>query len=282
MKIIDLALSVAKKAGKLTIEQSQKPLKISEKSRRELVTNVDKASEKLILAEIKKYFPSHAIIAEESTDLTALSTNNSGNTSPAQNFAEAKYIWLIDPIDGTTNFAHGLPLYAVSIGVFKMDSVESSKNFEYLSGELVAGVVYAPKLGEMFHAEKGKGAYLNGKKIKVSKVAEIKDSLSVTGFPAHHRERNLPYFQAMLGESQAIRRLGSAAIDLCYVACGRFDTYWEFGLKPWDIAAGALIIEEAGGRVTDSNGEPLDLFGADILATNSLLHKKVINKFKKL
>jgi len=272
MSIHNFAVTVAKKAGKLILEKSQKPLKIERKAPKDLVTNVDKAAEKLIIKEILGKYPNHGIIAEESMDKAM---------TPAE-LAKKKYIWIIDPIDGTTNFTHNLPLYAVSIGVFKLDDAEKSKNFEYLSGELVAGVVFAPALKELFSAEKGKGAFLNGTKIKVSKVKKASDCLSVTGFPPKHREMNLPFFHAMLKKSQAIRRLGAASLDLCYIACGRFDSYWEFGLKPWDIAAGALIIEEAGGTITDSFGNPLDLFGKDILATNGHLHKEIVNTFKKL
>ncbi|MBT4917115.1 inositol monophosphatase [Candidatus Peregrinibacteria bacterium] len=273
MKILDFAIQTAEKAGKLILKQEKETLQIDEKTNNnDLVTNVDKASEALIIKEIQKEYPSHAILAEESANLE----------NQAEKYAQAKYIWIIDPIDGTTNFAHGLPLYSVSIGVFKTESKESSKNFEYITGELVAGVVHAPRLRETFSAYKGKGARLNGKKIHVSKRTPIKNCLTVTGFPTKDRERNLPYFQAMLSDCRAVRRLGSAALDLCYIACGRFDAYWEFGLKPWDVAAGSLIVEEAGGKATDTYGETLDLFGQDILATNGLVHKEVITKFKKL
>lgn len=167
-------------------------------------------------------------------------------------------------------------------GVFETKSAKSSKNFDYLEGEIVAGVVYAPVMDELFYAQRGKGAYLNGKRIKVSKTQKVANSLTVTGFPPTHKEQNLPYFNKMIFECRAVRRLGSAALDLCYIAAGRFDGYWEFGLKPWDIAAGALIVEEAGGQVTDSNGNMLDLFGKDILATNSKIHKEIVNKFRKI
>ena len=273
MKILDFAIQTAEKAGRLILKQEKEELQIEEKTNNnDLVTNVDKASEALIIKEIKKEYPSHAILAEESANLE----------NQTKEYAKAKYIWIIDPIDGTTNFAHGLPLYAVSIGIFKIKQIKSSKNYDYLAGELIAGVVHAPRLKETFSAYKDKGAFLNGEKIHVSKRKKLRDCLTVTGFPCTNRERNLPYFQTMLSECRAIRRLGAASLDLCYIACGRFDGYWEFGLKPWDVAAGSLIIKEAGGRVTDSNNETLDLFGQDILATNELVHKEIINKFKKL
>lgn len=273
MTILDFATKTAKKAGQLILKESKKAIKVSEKGINDLVTNVDKASEILIIKEIQKQYPTHAIIAEESVE---------DAETLAEKFANSTHIWIIDPLDGTTNFAHKLPIYAISIAVFKTKKIEKSNNFEYLDGELIAGVVHAPALDETFYAEKGKGAFLNGKRIKVSDVKTIENGLTVTGFGPTHREANLPYFQRILKKSQAVRRLGAASLDLCYIACGRFDAYWEFGLKPWDIAAGALIIEEAGGRVTDSNGNLLDLFGADILATNKKLHSKMIKEFETL
>lgn len=271
MKIIDHAKKIAIKAGALTVKKSQKVLKISEKAKHDLVTNADKASEKLIIKEIKAAYPSHAILAEESYKEKDL-----------QKLLKAKYIWIIDPIDGTTNYTHGLPQYCVSIGIFKTESKESSKNYDYLEGEIVGGVVYAPMLDELFHAEKGKGAYLNGKKIKASNIKKLNNSLLVTGFPPAHKEINMAYFNEMINHCQAVRRFGSAALDLCYIAAGRFDAYWEFGLKPWDIAAGALIVEEAGGKVSDTNGNMLDLFGMDILASNKKVHKETIKIFNKI
>ncbi len=271
MKILEHTKKIAKEAGKLIVKKQGKNLKIKEKAKSDLVTDADKASEKLIIKRIKALYPSHAIIAEESA-----------KTLTKKSYKDAEYIWIIDPIDGTINYAHGLPMFTVSIGIFKTNSSKSSKNFDYITGELVAGVVYAPKMGEIYSAEKGKGAFLNGKKIKVSKKTKLVKSLTVTGFTPQCRKKNLPYFNTMLNKSLAIRRLGSASLDLCYIACGRFDGYWEFGLKPWDIAAGALIIKEAGGEVTDTNGNQLDLFGEDILASNGKIHKEMIRTFAKL
>lgn len=271
MRILEDAKKIAKKAGQLIVKESKKGFKIEKKGINNLVTRVDKASEKLIIEEIKKLYPSHAIIAEESK-----------NKASKKTYKNAEYIWIIDPLDGTTNFAHGLPVYCVSIAVFKTEQAESSKNYDYLSGELIAGVVYNPNFDELFYASTKKGAYLNGKKIKVSNVKKIAESLTATGFGPTQREKNLPHFAIMLKKSQAGRRMGAAALDLCYVACGRFDGFWEFDLKPWDIAAGALIIEEAGGKVTDTNGNLLDLFGADILASNGKIHNEMIRAFEKV
>ena len=269
MKILNFAIKTAKKAGDLVLKESKKGFTINKKGKNDLVTNIDHAAEELIIKEIKSQYPAHAIIAEESA---------SDFSNQAAKFKDSNYIWIIDPLDGTTNFTHNLPLFSTSIGIFKTTKTKSSKNYDYLSGELIAGVIHAPKLKETFHASKGKGAYLNDEKIGVSKVEKVGDALTITGFHPTQRERNIPYFQTMLKKSQAVRRLGAATLDLCYVACGRFDGYWEFGLKPWDIAAGALIIKEAGGHVTDTNGNLLDLFGADILATNGKIHKEMIRQ----
>lgn len=270
-KTLNFAIKTAKKAGKLILLGSETNFKIKEKDRNDFVTNIDKLSEKLIIKEIKSVYPDHGILAEESF---------SGQSTAEQLFTKYKYIWIIDPLDGTTNFLHGLPFYAVSIALFKTLKADRSKNFDYLSGEIILGVVFCPKTNELFYAEKSHGAFLNDKKIKVSKTEKVKNAFTATGFPPRHEKENLPYFAKILKKAQAVRRLGSAALDLCYTAAGRFDAYWEFGLKPWDIAAGALILEEAGGRTTDTNGMPLDLFGEDILATNNRLHKEMIKTLR--
>ncbi len=272
MNILKFTIGIAEKAGKIALKESSK-LKITLKGKNNLVTNADKACEKLIKAEIKSAFPDHLILAEESSE---------NFTEDLEKHKKPKYVWIIDPIDGTTNYAHGLPLYSVSIGLFEISSKDKSKNFEYLEGEMVLGVVHAPALNQTYYAQKGKGAYMNGKKIKVSDTKKVADSLMVTGFPYENREINLPYFTKMMDHAQAIRRLGSAALDLCYIAAGHFDGYWEFDLKPWDIAAGALIVEEAGGRVTDINNNMLDLFGFDILASNKKIHKEILEIFSQL
>ncbi len=268
MKIIDLAIHAAQQAGELIINESQKKLKIDRKSNQnDLVTHVDQAAEKLIIKTIKSIYPKHAILGEEST-------NSAG--PDFDELMSAPYIWIIDPIDGTTNFVHGWPHFAVSIGVFKTQSSKKSQNFDYLEGELVAGVVFAPKMKEIFYAEKDKGAFLNGQQISVSKTKKVSESLCSTGFPSSNRQKNLPYFAEMLNHSQAMRRPGAASLDLAYVACGRLDLFWEFTLQPWDIAAGALLVHEAGGKITDINGNPLDLFSQEILATNKKVHKEGI------
>ncbi len=268
MELIDFAIKIAEKAGRLTVKGAKKTLTVSEKAKNDLVTNVDKASEKLIIDSVKAKYPDHDFLAEESS-----------GKNQVKAYEKSEYIWIIDPLDGTLNFCHKIPLYSVSIAIFEKKKTEKSKNFEYMEGEIVAGVINIPMLNETYYAEKGKGAYLNGKKISVSEVRELDDAMTVTGYPPKHKEINLPYFERMLTRSQAGRRTGSAALDLAWLACGRFDAFWEFGLKPWDIAAGALIVEEAGGKVTDTNGNLLDLFGQDIIATNKLLHRRMISEF---
>lgn len=271
--MLNFAIKLAQEAGEIILKESKKTLKIDKKGQNDLVTNADKKAEAYIIKRIKSAYPKHAILAEESSFKKEISI---------EDYKKSEYIWIIDPLDGTTNFAHGLSLYSVSIGLFKKTSLKSSKNFDYLEGEIIAGVVHAPGLKETFWAQKGKGAFLNGKKIKVSKAKTLRDSLMVTGFPYENKKMNLPYFAAMIDKCQAIRRLGSAALDLCYTAVGHFDGYWEFGLKPWDIAAGSLILKEAGGTVTDVNGNMLDLFGADLLVSNGKIHKEIIKLFSKI
>ena len=216
-----------------------------------LVTQVDRAAEKAILSVILGRFPDHGTVAEE---------------SPVKPSREP-YRWFIDPLDGTTNFIHGVPLVCVSIGL------------EY-EGRLILGGVYNPVGGEMFLAEKGRGARLNGKPIQVSRVSRLQDSLYVTGFPydrSHPPSDYVRFFNAFLNIGQGVRRLGAAALDLAWVAAGRFEGFWEFRLSPWDVAAGALIVEEAGGRVTDARGgryphdRPLST-----LATNGRVHRRML------
>lgn len=261
---MEFAIKIAKEAGELTIKEAEKGFKISKKGPRDLVTNADKASEKLIKSAIKKAFPDHGILAEESEN-------------DLKEIAKKDFIWIIDPIDGTTNYAHGIPNYSISIAVFATTYSESSKNFEYKGGELIAGVVHAPRLNETFYAAKDQGAFLNGKKIQVSTTKTLQDSVVATGFPYENKEEALPYFEKIVSRAQGIRRFGSAALDLCYLAAGRFDAFWELGLQPWDIAAGALIVQEAGGHLTDLNGAELDLFSKEILASNKHTHQEMID-----
>jgi myo-inositol-1(or 4)-monophosphatase len=250
---VDFACEISKEAGKILLRGFRSgSTVISRKSWSELITDADSASEELLVARISKKLPTHAIVAEEGT----------------RKDAPGGYIWYIDPLDGTNNFAHGLPFFCVSIGVF---SVELR--------QVVAGVVYNPFMDEMFTAARGKGAYLNGKPIQVSKLEALGDSLVATGFPydkAVSEKNNLREFNRIITRIQGIRRMGSAAIDLSYVACGRLDGYWEGKLKPWDMAAGSLIVEEAGGLATRYDGGVFHPEFPEIVASNGKIHSQLL------
>lgn len=248
---LDLAVKLARQAGRLQMERLNETHSVEHKDDDQLVTEVDKACERLIVEGIVANYPDHDIIAEEGTGERRDST----------------FTWHIDPLDGTTNYAHRFPFFGVSIGLEKR-------------GELVMGTVYDPNRDELFAAEKGCGATLNEAPIHVSSVNRLKDALLATGFAyvdrSGSRVDNVDYFEAFLKTGRAVRRPGSASIDLAYVACGRLEGFWELNLKPWDMAAGALIIEEAGGKVTSFDGSRFDLYGTSILASNSLIHEHMM------
>jgi myo-inositol-1(or 4)-monophosphatase len=249
---VEIAADIARESGAVISEFAKLRIGFELKGAHDLVTEADRASEQLIVERLRRHFPTHAILAEE----------GGGNDGSSE------YCWYVDPLDGTTNFAHGFPVYNVSLGLER-------------SGKMIAGVIYDPTRGEMFQAELGSGAYLNGEPIHVTPTARIDDSLSATGFPSRKRHQNINvhfYYQlAMM--SHGVRRAGAAALDLAYVACGRLDFFWEFALKPWDVAAGSLLVREAGGLCTDMLGAPLDLRGAHILADNTALHGDVVELF---
>ncbi|MBP6989939.1 MAG: inositol monophosphatase [Spirochaetes bacterium] len=250
----DFARALAREAGAILLRgfRSGKTV-ISYKSRTDLVTDSDRASEDFLVARISERYPSHAIIAEEGS----------------RKEADGGYLWYVDPLDGTNNFAHGLPLFCVSIGVFSL-----SEN------TVVAGAVYNPFLDEMFTAARGEGAFLNGERIRVSSLDDIGISLVATGFPydkAVSPDNNLKEFNRILPLIQGTRRMGSAAIDLSYVACGRLDGYWEGKLKPWDTAAGSLIVEGAGGRVSRYDGSPFSPEYPEIVASNGKIHDRLVS-----
>ncbi|MEO5988217.1 MAG: inositol monophosphatase family protein [Candidatus Eisenbacteria bacterium] len=243
----DAAVAFAREAGAIVREGYGRIHAPEHKGRIDLVTEYDKRSEALLLRQIRTHFPGHGILGEESGAHEAVDSN---------------VRWILDPLDGTTNFAHNYPFFGVSIGVER-------------DGVMVAGAVYDPVRDEMFDAVLGQGARLNGDPIRVSTTSHIEDALLVTGFPydvREHPERHLPLFQAFLVRAQGIRRDGSAALNLCYLAMGRFDGFWEGNLSPWDLAAGSLIVCEAGGRITDYAGGSFDLEGRQILAANTALH----------
>jgi myo-inositol-1(or 4)-monophosphatase len=252
--LLDFAIQTAREAGRLLAERFGRKIEISNKSEIDLVTESDLASERLIIDRIRTFYPRHSILAEES-----------GASEPPDHDAQSDWRWIIDPLDGTTNYAHGYPCFCVSIGLAH-------------KGKLELGVVYDPIRDEMFAAERGQGASLNGRRIRVSPTMNLSAALLCTGFPYDVRQRNefARHFASFIMHAQGVRRDGAAALDLAYVAAGRFDGFWEEGLKPWDVAAGALIVAEAGGRITHYDGSAFDIYTAPILASNGLIHEQMM------
>jgi myo-inositol-1(or 4)-monophosphatase len=253
MPYLETAVDIAREAGALLANYFERRVAFELKGEFDLVTEADRASEKLVVEKLRSYFPTHAIVAEE------------GSGHPGS----SEYRWYVDPLDGTTNFAHSFPMFNVTLGLER-------------AGEMIAGVIYDPLRQEMFTAERGGGAYLNHRRIHVSHTQRLSDSLASTGFPSRKRSHNVNihfYYQLAMA-SHGVRRTGSAALDLAYVASGRLDFFWEFGLKPWDQAAGTLLVEEAGGRVSDMSGSALSITASDhLLADNGLLHEEVVGMF---
>jgi len=252
--------AIAREAGALLLTYFDKGLKIEYKGDADLVTAADRASEVLIRERVSKQFPSHDVLGEEQ------GLNDQGG----------EYRWYVDPLDGTTNFAHGYPVFCVSVAVEHRGPGQT--------GRRVAGVVYDPTRGELFSAEKGKGAHLNGKTIHVSKATQLKECLVATGFPSHkrHKNPNIHFYHQITLRTHGVRRAGSAALDLCNIACGRFDGFWEFNLNPWDTAAGVLIVEEAGGKVSRFDGAPFEIDSRETLASNGLVHEALLREFKEI
>jgi myo-inositol-1(or 4)-monophosphatase len=256
MHFLETAVEIAREAGALTAIYFERRVPFETKGEFDLVTEADRASEKLIVERLRTYFPSHAIVAEE----------GGGHE------CSSDYRWFVDPLDGTTNFAHSFPMFCISMGLER-------------AGELIAGVVYDPIRQELFTAERGAGAFLNNHRVRASSVGKVADSLASTGFPSRKRHHNINihfYYQLAMA-SHGVRRTGSAALDLSYVAAGRLDFFWEFGLKPWDMAAGALLVQEAGGRISDMAGAPLSVTASDnILADNGALHDEILASFAEI
>jgi myo-inositol-1(or 4)-monophosphatase len=248
---LETSIEIAREAGALLMEYFGK-VSYELKGEFDLVTEADRASERLVIQRLRAHFPTHSIVAEE------------GGGSEQ----DSEYRWYVDPVDGTTNFAHGFPVFNVTLALEK-------------AGELVAGVVFDPTRQEVFAAERGGGAFLNGKRIRVSTVNRLEDSLVATGFPSRKRHQNVNvyfyYELAML--THGVRRAGSAAIDLAYVACGRLDAFWEFGLHSWDMAAGILLIEEAGGVCSDMRGGKMRLDNPHLLTDNGSIHGEMVGLF---
>lgn len=252
--MLNFAIETAREAGQILLEKFGRKIEISKKADINLVTEADLASEKFIVEKIRSYYPKHSILAEES-----------GATDVLIVEGESRWKWIIDPLDGTTNYAHGYPCFCVTLAVEHND-------------ELVIGVTFDPTRNEMFAAEKGKGATLNNRKISVSETEKLSESLLVTGFPYNFKEKEdfAAHLTEFLLKSRGIRRDGAAAIDMAYVACGRFDGFWEEGLNPWDVAAGVLMIEEAGGKVTYYDDSKFSIYAPPICASNGLIHAEML------
>ena len=252
---VPLMSEIAREAGALLLRHFHERVRIEYKGDADLVTIADRQSEALIRERISARWPSHDIMGEEQ----GLSDTGS------------EYRWYVDPLDGTTNFAHGFPVFCVSMGL------------EH-KGKRIAGVVYDPTRDELFSAEKGMGATLNGKPVQVSKTARLAESLIATGFPSHkrHKNPNIFFYHQLTLRSHGVRRAGSAALDLCYVASGRFEGFWEFNLNPWDTSAGVLMVEEAGGRISDFHGGPFQTNSRETLASNGLIHDELVGEFGKI
>lgn len=250
-----VAIDAAREAGQLLVREFDRPVQVEYKGDVDIVTAADRLSEATIVERIRSHFPTHGIVAEEGSRVDTRSD----------------FRWYIDPLDGTTNFAHGFPVFCVSIALTVRDEVE-------------VGVVYDPLRQELFAAEKGQGAFLNQRRITVSRTARLAESLLATGFPSRkrHENPNIHYYHRFTLVSHGVRRAGSAALDLCYVACGRFDGFWEFNLNPWDTATGVLLVREAGGRATNFSGADYRLGEVELAASNGRIHAEMQDVFAEI
>jgi myo-inositol-1(or 4)-monophosphatase len=246
--MLDFAVTLGKKSGAFLRDHLSGDLTVEYKGLRDLVTKVDRGSQELIVQEIEQAYPEHSILAEEEY----------------RKDKDSEFTWIIDPLDGTVNFVHRIPFFCVSIALYK-------------SGKPYLGVCYNPVSGELFRAKAGEGAFLNDRRIRVSETVTLMESIVCTGFPYRQDEIDLiiERFKRVVKASQGVRRFGSAALDLCYVAAGMLDAFWEIGLKPWDMAAGVVILQEAGGMVTLVDGSPFELESGDILASNRKVHEEL-------
>jgi myo-inositol-1(or 4)-monophosphatase len=255
---------MAREAGALLMTYFQRHIKIEYKGDADLVTAADRASEKLIRERISARWPSHDVLGEEQ-----------GLTDQG-----SEYRWYVDPLDGTTNFAHGFPVFCVSIALERNVPGGMRGN----DVRRIAAVIYDPTRDELFSAEQGRGAQLNDAPIRVSQTANLSECLLATGFPSHkrHKNPNIYFYHQITLRTHGVRRAGSAALDLCNVACGRFDGFWEFNLNPWDTAAGVLIVEEAGGKVSGFDGTAFEINSRETLASNGLVHEALVGEFREI
>jgi myo-inositol-1(or 4)-monophosphatase len=249
---LETSAEIAREAGALLATYFERHIGFELKGEFDLVTEADRASERLVVERLRSHFPTHSIVAEEG----------------GSHVGSSDYCWYVDPLDGTTNFAHGFPMFNVTLALEQ-------------AGELIAGVIFDPTRNEMFSSERGGGAYLNNRRIHVSKAARIEDTLVATGFPSlkRHQNVNVHFYYQLAMVTHGVRRAGSAALDLAYVASGRLDGFWEFGLNPWDMAAGILLTEEAGGKCSDMHGGPARLRNPHLLADNGLVHEGMLKVF---
>ncbi len=259
-----VAEGIARQAGALLRGFYAQGVTTEYKGDVDLVTEADRASEQLIVDQLKAMLPLHGIYGEEGT----------------RDSLDSEYRWYVDPLDGTTNFAHGLPVFCVVLGLERRAPGLAAD----ADGEMVAGVIYDPLRDEMFSVERGRGAWLNNRRISVSKTALLQESLTATGFPSkkRHDSPNVHFYQEITLRSHGVRRAGSAALDLAYVACGRLDGFWEFNLNPWDTSAGVLLVEEAGGKVTHFDGSRFTLDSREVLATNGLIQGEMEHIFTEM
>jgi len=249
---LETAVEIAREAGALLTTYFERRVPFELKGEFDLVTEADRASEKLVVERLRSRFPQHGIVAEE----------GGGHPSPSE------YRWYVDPLDGTTNFAHSFPIFNVTLALER-------------AGEVAVGVVFDPIRQEMFTAERGSGSWLNNRRIRVAATSRLDSSLLCTGFPTRRRHLNVNvhFYHQLAMATHGVRRTGSAAIDLAWVACGRLDGFWEFGLKPWDMAAGRLLVTEAGGRISDMRDRPHDFDSPHLLADNGHLHEQIVEIF---
>ena len=252
---LETAVAIARESGAMLADFFARRIPYELKGESDLVTEADRASERLVVERLTKHYPTHAIVAEE----------GGGHES------SSGFRWYVDPLDGTTNFAHSFPCFNVTMALEQQ-------------GELIAGVIFDPINEELFTAEKGAGAFLNGNRIHASKVAKLENALVATGFPSRkrHLSINIHFYHQLGMATHGVRRCGSAAIDLAFVACGRLDAFWEFGLNPWDLAAGRLLVAEAGGKFSGMHGEPHQLRGPDLLVDNGLIHEEILELFSEI
>ncbi len=258
------AAEIAREAGALLRGFYERGVATEYKGDVDLVTEADRASEKLIRERLQSVFPTHGVYGEEGT----------------REALDAEFRWYVDPLDGTTNFAHGFPVFCVVLGCERRPAGLAAD----ADGEMVAGVIYDPLRDELFSAEQGRGAFLNGRSIAVSKTERLQESLTATGFPSHkrHRSPNVHFYQEITLRSHGVRRAGSAALDLAYVACGRLDGFWVFHLNPWDTSAGVLLVQEAGGKVSHFDGSAFTLDSRETLASNGKIAPELEHIFKEM